>query len=160
MCWYSHNWSSSIVSEYIVSDPEGNFFVVKRVDYIRTSEDSSFFFGVIGSVLVGFFVCVVYVLQTFFFLFFSDEVRYIIMIWSDHCISHSKYGIYTGSIDRDFSYPPICLSGIFPPKGERRVRCIFYYYFHLKFASFTLSYPVSLHILDSFWPVELVYIIE
>jgi hypothetical protein len=96
----SHNGSGSVVSEDVVSYPEGDLFVVERVYYMGAGKNSCFFFSFVGSVLVRFVFTFCDIVLTYYFLFICDEISDIIVVWSNYCISYSKYGVYTCGIDR------------------------------------------------------------
>lgn len=135
MCWNCHHCARSVVTEYIISNPEWNRFSVKWIDNIRTSENSRFFFSFIGTILVRSTCRFCDIRLTLCGLFISDEVIYTRMVWGKNCICHT--------IDR------INTSGIYRDKLIYIIR-----FSHLEFAPFTLPYPILLHLFDAFWPIK------
>src|SRR5580698_6999458 len=55
MRWHGHDGTGAIAGQNIVGNPDGNFFVVNRIDGISAGEYASFILGQLGTFQIGFF---------------------------------------------------------------------------------------------------------
>ena len=98
---YGHDGSCAVSCQYVIADPDGHCFTCKRIDGIRTAEntgnaavgDTFAFRTFLGAVKVGIYFC---------FLGGSGQLGYQFTFRSQYHKGHTEHGICTGSKDGKF----------------------------------------------------------
>ena len=137
---YGHDSTCTIASKNIVCNPDWDFLAIDRIDGISTRPNTSFFLSKVGTSQVRLKTSLVFVVSYCLSLLWTCDSVNQVMLRSQDSESRTEKSVRTSRKDCEFIVCSLNFKG------------------YIGTSWFTN--PVALHILDRFWPIQLIQVIK